>query len=137
MPINKEEFFDAIWDVISDEATTIFILGWDGDFPGGSGGVYVNEWKGVYFVTSSDYDDEGPFNSVEEALELECFSGPTPKPELSSSVLSETKLQEIAQTIVTKEGDKITINGRRFDLQNGELRPVQEIPAPTPAHPIR
>jgi hypothetical protein len=121
MAIDKEEFFDAIWDIVSGEATTVFSLGWDGDFPGGSGGVYVNEWKGVYFVTSSDYDDEGPFSSLEEALELDYFASSTPKPELSSNAVSEAKLKEIARALATKEGDKITINGRRFVLQNGEF----------------
>jgi hypothetical protein len=64
MAINKDKFFDAIWDLVQEEAATVFCLGWDGDFPGGSGAVYVNEWNGVYFVTSSDFDPEGPFSSL-------------------------------------------------------------------------
>jgi hypothetical protein len=114
--------FDAVWELISDEGRTVFSLGWDGDFPGGSGAAYVTEWKGLYFVTSSDFDDEGPFSSLEDALKLEYFSGPTPKPELSSSVLSKAKLKEMAHSLVTNEGNRVTINDERFVLRNGKLR---------------
>ena len=39
MEIDKGKFFDAIWDLVQEEAATVFCLGWDGDFPGGSGAV--------------------------------------------------------------------------------------------------
>ena len=121
MAIDRDKLCDAVIDIMHQQGNHVFCLGWDSNHPGGSGANYVNEWNGLYFITSSDYDPEGPFSSLEEALDSDCFGGPTSQPELSSSVLSETELKEIALRYVSEEGDEVRINDERFVLRNGAL----------------
>ncbi len=114
---------DLLPDLIADEAKLVLTLEWDGDFPGSSGANYLSEWNGLYFFSSSDYDDEGPFDTVKEALEeLEYFNlACTPKPELSSEILSLDRLLEIGRDLVNDEGDEVYINDTLFVLAHGQL----------------
>jgi hypothetical protein len=121
MAIDRDKLFDAVIDIVHEQGNSVFCLGWDGNYPGGSGANYITEWNGLYFITSSDYDPEGPFDSLEEALESDCFGGPTSQPELWSTVLSESELKQIALRYVSEEGDEVCINDERFVLRNGAL----------------
>jgi hypothetical protein len=124
LAIDRDKLCDAVIDILHDQGNNVFCLGWDGDHPGGSGANNVIEWGGMYFINSSDYDDEGPFDSLDEALQTDCFGGPTCKPELSSSVLAEAELKEIALRYVSDEGDEVRINDQRYILRNGALHSV-------------
>ncbi len=65
-----------------------------------------------------------PSDSLEEALEEECFTVEgTPKPELSSKVLGMRQLKRIARTVGT-DGEIVRINGQRFMLSGKRLRSV-------------
>src|SRR6266566_1768466 len=59
---------DFLSDTICEDGNDVVTLAWDGDFPGGSGANYIREWNGLYFFSSSDHEEEGPFESLDEAL---------------------------------------------------------------------
>jgi len=102
-------------------AETILSLGWDGNAPGCSGAIWVNRWKGLYFCTSSDYDPEGPFESLDEALGMEWFYTATSNPEINSEALPLKKLLGIGRRLVSEDGDEIYINGTRYVLKADTL----------------
>lgn len=111
---------DALPNDIS-EGKNVLSLGWDGNAPGCSGAIWVKEWMGFYFCSSSDYDDEGPFQSLDEALEMEWFSTDTSNPELDSDVLPLEQLLGIGRGLVSEEMNEIYINGSLYHLEGGEL----------------
>jgi len=124
---NRDLLFDAANAAFRSNAHNVLSLGWDGGFPGMSGAAWVSELEGVFFVTSSDYEAEGPFDTLDEALTCECFGTVTESPELDSETLPLEQLLEIAHGVVDweNEGD-IWINSRRFVTQGEEL--VEETP---------
>lgn len=64
-----------------------------------SGAIWISELGGIYIVTSSDYDDEGPFESLDEAInQSDQFGVVTANPELDSDVLTLQRLKKISQT---------------------------------------
>src|ERR1700739_3976112 len=73
---------DALANDIDCDGKEVLSLGWDGNAPGCSGVIWVTRWKGFFFCGSSDYDPEGPFESLDEALDVEWFSTVTSEPEL-------------------------------------------------------
>ena len=100
---------------------TVLSLGWDGHFPGNSGALWVREWKGFYFFSSSDIESEGPFESLDDVLDLEWFTVAASEPELDSKTLPLAKLLSIGKGFVAEEGDRIHINGTLYALKDGEL----------------
>jgi hypothetical protein len=81
-------------------AKVVLSLAWDGDAPGMSGSLSIMECSGIYVITSSDFDALGPFSTLKEALEQECFNIVTANPQLDSKVLPKKRLLEIARQIV-------------------------------------
>ncbi len=119
---------DFLWDTICEDGNDVLTLAWDGNFPGGSGANYIQEWNGLYFFSSSDHEEEGPFESLDEALALEYFHLPsTPQPELDSPILSLERLLEIARDLVGSEGDQILVNKKLFVLSKGKLEDLQAL----------
>ena len=100
---------------------TVLSLGWDGAFPGASGAIWVTCWKGLYFCRSSDLGPEGPFNSLDLALELDWFTMATSNPDLASDHLPLAELLSIGRGLLAEEGEAITINGKPYCLRGGEL----------------
>lgn len=125
----RQEFLDdpaLMQEAMSEEASSVLTLGWDGDFPGGSGVVTIREWKGTYFISSSDYDDLGPYSSIDEALANEVFHCPTSHAELYSSIVSLDRLMEIGVHLVG-DGEPysvIRINDQDYTLTSEGLRRV-------------
>ena len=119
--IDVQRFAELVWPVISEEAITILGLSWDGDFPGNSGALWIQEWRGIFFITSSDYEASGPYESLEEALEDELFSIPSPHPELNSLQMPLARLLELARNQIAEEGDIIYINSEEYSLSAGQL----------------
>ena len=115
---------DLLPNKISEEAENVFTLGWDGDFPGGSGAIWITKWNDLYFLASSDYDPEGPFDSLEEVLEDERFHVGNPQPELTCHVLPLKRVLKIATDLVTEEGDRAFINDKEYVLTKGKLVPA-------------
>jgi hypothetical protein len=69
-------------------------------------------------------DQEGPFDRIEDALELECFHFPTAEPELSSDVLPLETLLRLGRDLV-QDDEPISINGDNFVLSEGKLVPEE------------
>jgi len=117
-----DEIYDAAYEAYRENLSQVLCLGWDGNHPGGSGALYVGELEGVYLVSSSDYDDAGPFESLDEALDLEYFQIRTPNPELDASEIPLERLLEIARDVVEwEEGGEIRINEERYVVQGNDL----------------
>ena len=124
--ISNEKYADYLDDEddLSDDVlggATVLSLGWDGHFPGNSGALWVREWKGFYFFSSSDIESEGPFESLDDVLDLEWFTVAASEPELDSKTLPLDKLLSIGKGFVAEEGDRIHINGTLYVLKDGEL----------------
>ena len=87
-----------------------------------SGVVWIKCCGGVYVIGSSDYDDLGPFSSLEEALQEEYFNIVTANPELHSEILPKKKLLEIAGRIVDWENEgTITTNSELCKVSGNKL----------------
>jgi hypothetical protein len=110
---------DALFNSISCDGATILTLSWDGDFPGNSGALWVNKWKGMYFLCSSDFDPEGPYLSLKDVLDNERFSSSTSNPELRSETVPLRRLLVLVRGIMDEEGGEVLINGSRFELKSG------------------
>lgn len=41
MAINTDLFYEAVWDIVAEEATTVLTLVWGGGSPGHSGAVWI------------------------------------------------------------------------------------------------
>ncbi len=120
MPIDKEALLDWVEESIQHEGKDILTLGWDGGQPGMAGCLWAQAWHGLYFVFSSDVNEEGPFESLDDALGCECFTVVTAQPELSSKVVKVKRLKQIALGLVA-DGDSIAINGKLFRRRGDEL----------------
>lgn len=77
----------------------------------------------MYFFTSSDFDDEGPYWSLEAALQNEHFATVTSQPGLYSDVIPLAHLMELALNLVD-DGDEIVINHQRFQRASDRLDPI-------------
>ncbi len=110
---------DWLHDNLADAFDQVLCLAWDGDFPGNSGALYVQEWRGLYFISSSDYDPSGPYQSLEEALEQDYFAVETANPEVSGS-LPLAQLLAIAQGICG-EDDTVRVNDVLYGWKAGEF----------------
>ena len=117
---------DLLFQEMQDEASSVLRLGWDGGFPGTSGASWLQEWHGLYFVTSSDFDNERAYWSLDEALASENFNFSTARPELHSDVIPMDRLMEIALGLVD-EDDTIGVNGQYFIRRSDRLEPVEDV----------
>ena len=104
----------------------VLSLEWDGGVCGG-GGLWVTEWLGLFFMSSSDLDPEGPFETLDELLELDWFHVAAYRPSLTSKSIPLSELLAIALDLVGEEGDGILINGARYVLKKGKLVPSEKL----------
>ena len=117
--------FDDARDLIMSEGDEVLSVGWTGGSAGNSGAVWVRKWRGYFFIYSSDFDDQGPYETLEEVLSAECVCSPgTPEPDISSTMLSLDELKKLGLKMLTEEGETVLINGSFFKLRDGSLVPV-------------
>jgi hypothetical protein len=114
---------DLLFETIREDAASVLTMSWDGGFPGTAGSSGLQEWHGIYFLTSSDFDDEGPYWSLDGALANEHFAFPTPAVELFSDVIPMERLMQIGLGLVD-EGDSICINNRNFRRTSDRLERI-------------
>ena len=119
----KEELEDWLQDNLLEHAAEVLCLAWDGDFSGNSGALYVQEALGMFFISSSDYDPSGPYQSIDEALEADYFAVETANPEISVALPME-KLISIARGVCA-DGETISINDVVYGWKDGELVAVK------------
>ena len=119
MAIDKDELSDRLWDIIGSEARSMLTLAWDGDGPAHSGFVEIIAWRDMFFMRSSDYEPEGPFDELSEALDLDQFSNPSPKPALVSKELPLEALLKVALGVID-DGDHVDINGKSWNKEGIE-----------------
>ena len=110
---------DWLHDNFEDGFDQVLCLAWDGDFPGNSGALYVQEWRGLYFITSSDYDSSGPYLTLDEALEQDYFAVETANPEVSGSLPPE-QLLSIAKG-VCGEDETVQVNDVVYGWKDGKF----------------
>lgn len=114
------ENVDELADDVAD-GKTVLSLGWEVENFGHSGAHWIKRWHGLYFCSSSDYDDEGPFETLAEALEVYWFQEPIPHPSVDCTELPFDDLLKLAHQLVAEEGSQIEINGRTFELESGNF----------------
>lgn len=115
---------DEVWETIGDDvvrafenhATTVLTLEWDSGTPlGGSGCSQVLALAGVHVCVSTDWDAEGPYDSVDDAVwSYESFSLPTSSADFSSRTLSTEALAALVASLdlEIEDLDGFTINGQ-------------------------
>ena len=113
---DKEELLSSI---INENETQVLSLEWDSMC---SGVNYITQCQGYYFFKSSDYEEEGPFLSLDEVLAMEQFNVETSdNPQLKSTVVPADVLFKMAKEIAGQEGNTVTINGTNYVLVEGQL----------------
>ena len=126
MNFDHEAFFDLVWNEIQEEMETVLSVGWDGGYmSGSSGAVWFQRWRGIYVMTSSDMDPEGPFESLDEVLNHEFICRPIANADIDSTCIPQAQLLELARQMVQDEGDTVEVNGQMFVLAEGALRPSE------------
>jgi len=108
---------DWLPNEVLEKCKTVFTLGWDSSMPGSCGASWINEWRGLYFFTSSDLDPEGPFADLDEALNVEYFWTFSSNHSLWSDVIPLEELLDIAAArFDSEEGETIQINDKTYAL---------------------
>lgn len=118
-----QTLYAEVRDAYFNLSDSVFSLGWDGNAPGCSGVVWINELCGIYSICSSDYGPYGPFESLDEALNFDTF-GCTATPDLSSSAMCHEELIAFAKSSVVPmdwEDFEVWINGRLYKVEGAEL----------------
>ena len=115
---------DEVWETIGDDvvrafenhATIVLTLEWDSSTPlGGNGCSQVLALAGVHVCVSTDWDAEGPYDSVDDAVwSYESFSLPTSSADFSSRTLSTEALAALVASLdlEIEDLDGFTINGQ-------------------------
>lgn len=108
---------DYLPNVIGSEGKPVLTVGSDSSMPGGCGVMWINCWRELYFFESSDVDSEGPFASLEIALNVDYFSTFTSNNEIWSKVLPLGQLLQIVSERFSDDyGDTITINDLTYAM---------------------
>jgi hypothetical protein len=103
---------EALVDQITEKGTVVYSLEWDsGGLGAGAGEESVYEWNRQFAVTSLDYCEPGPFNSLEEAItanSLLFVNSATVS--ITCSLWSAPKLAK--QLECDEDGCRVSINGQ-------------------------
>ena len=134
---NGEEF-DFDWDQL-ENACQVFCeeVGGDnedddegerytGGISDGSGANFIWEWNGLYFFDSTDFEAEGPFDSLEEALsnsEISVSSGS----QINCDCETDEERKAMAERLIGRadDGTDIWINGVKFIVEAGAVVKVE------------
>ena len=114
-------------------ADTVFTFEWDGDSPLSNGSINIYHVDEHYVLLSTDLDEPMLFSSLDEALGIEYFHRPSPKPEISSNVLGLDQMLDVGKDLMDLDGtywgtacsetdQSISINGKKYVAADGELK---------------
>lgn len=111
-------------DINDDSGATVLMLEWSGEGMAHSGFIFVSTWGPFYIFTSSDYDNQGPFHTIEDVLELEYFSLnsiPGGVLKFNEPIISRTAAFNIAYNMCGEDGETIVINDVTYVRKEGKL----------------
>lgn len=102
---------------IQEQMTTVLTVSMDEtEMPGSATASWISEWRGLYFFTSSDVSSEGPFEALEEAMDVDLFSSLPPGISLDSDQVGEEQLVAYAASrFAGEEGETILINWNSYE----------------------
>jgi hypothetical protein len=145
--LGESEFVDALVDAIkesskhgvpdmldcirtafgacAEEALHFF---WDGTTPlSCSGSTWLHAVGDVCLCTSTDWEESGPYESIQEALRnADSFQTEANDPGLDSSRLSHKELLSLARRLCQEEC-RVHINGDEYGWKAGKLVPADEL----------
>jgi len=121
---------DFLPNEIVEQATTVLAVSMDGTgMPGSSTASWITEWRGLYFFSSSDAASEGPFATLEEAMNVDLFTGFVEGILLESDRLSEEELVAYAASrFMGEPGETALINWNTYEYNGTGLDLVEEEP---------
>lgn len=115
---------DWLPNKILEQMTTVLTVSIEETtMPGSASASWVNEWRGLFFVRS-DAGPEGPFATLEEAMNVDLFTGFLGGTALDSDRIGEEELVAYAASrfmggtgeTVWINSDTYEYNGTGFDL---------------------
>jgi hypothetical protein len=114
-PDEAETLHEELCETYSFFAERVVCLDWDSCSPmGSSGASWVDGFAGVYWFGSSDWEGQGPFDSVDGALSASSsFDMATYDASLRSDALGEADLLRMAASICPHDGE-IYVNGTAY-----------------------
>lgn len=129
LPCKDECVEDWFWnDILMPQSETVLTVGWDGGMPGHGGAIWHQCWRGIFYATSSDMDPQGPYDTLDEAMD--CYGSElTESNEVYSDVLPEHELIAFVARHAAPDIYGITINDRPYVLRDGLLVPEELGPA--------
>lgn len=124
---DAECLVEAASEAFYRRSKRVVTLDWDSCSPmGGCGASWVDGYAGVYCFGSSDWEAQGPFDSVDGALcASSSFEMATYDASLQSDTLSEARLLSIGWSICPYDGT-IYVNGAAYRRGEDELVPADD-----------
>lgn len=130
---DETDLEEAFQESLLNCAETVFTFEWDGDSPLSNGSINIYHVDERYVLLSTDLDGPVLFSSLDEALSIEYFHRPSPKPEISSKVIGLDRMLEIGKDLVDLDGtywgsacseaeQSILINGKNYSAVDGRLK---------------
>ena len=121
--MNINHLAEIAADCIHRKGKVVFKLEWDGMAPGASGSSCVVRWEGWYFMLSSDFEDEGPFETFENAMGCETFHfGGTPSPVITCTPkLADSPVVRCAAIDLAGQEGKIVILNEKLFIRKGAV----------------
>lgn len=108
---------DWLPDLIQDECEVVFTLAWDSSMPGTCGAIWINKWREIYFIDSSDFDRQGPFDTLDQALTTDILTGFSEGYSLWSKVIPLRELITLVESsYMSGIGGTIQINDEIYEL---------------------
>jgi hypothetical protein len=120
----KEDANSLLATIQAEEFTSLTLLSWLGSDPASCVATWVTEWKDLYFITSSDLERIGPFDSIEGALADVRFRSQTPRPELYSESIPPNVMLGIGAALAGEPGETLQINEQTLVVGSRGLEAV-------------
>lgn len=121
---------DWLPNKIGGEMNTVLTVSLDeSSMPGSCGVSWISEWRGLYFFTSSDVSPEGPFETLQEAMNVELLSGFSEGFSFESDDIPDAELVAyVADRFIANDGATVVINGEMLEWVGTTLEPVETNP---------
>ena len=122
------EIYDRLIDDLGNNiVSSVLTLEWSGYGMAHSGIKVVSKWGPLFIFTSSDHDDHGPFETIEDVLGLEYFlQEGVPGGELwfDATIVPEALAMKIAFAMCGDDDETVKINDVIYVRSAGTLSPM-------------